>query len=184
MAKLRTVHEMATSMGDRQLAADSLWLLGNRELREDRPEEGLPMVEEALAIYRDLGNLFATADSVSGVGSYYRRIGSTETATAMQREALDMFVEVGNPTGIAMVLEEIAMIETMEGRHERALRLAGAADALKDEIGGGAPAELIRSGESLEESRRSLDPETAERSWNEGREMGTDKAIAYALEVS
>jgi predicted ATPase len=182
MAKLRTVHEMATSIGDRQLAADSLWLLGNRELQEDRPEEGLPMIEEALGIYRDLGNLFATADSVSGLGSYYRRIGDTETARSMQREALEMFVEVGNPTGIAMVLEEIAMIETMEGQHERALRLAGAADALKGEIGGGAPAELMRSGESLDESRRSLDPETAERSWSEGREMGTDKAIAYALE--
>jgi predicted ATPase/class 3 adenylate cyclase len=184
MAKLRTVHEMATSLGDQQLAADSLWILGNRELREDRPEVGLPMVEDALAIYRDLGNLFATADSVSGVGSYYRRIGETETARAMQREALEMFVEVGNPTGIAMVLEEIAMIETVEGRHERALRLAGAAAALKDDIGGGAPAELMRSGESFEESNRNLDPETARRAWDEGREMGLDKAVAYSLEGS
>jgi predicted ATPase/class 3 adenylate cyclase len=184
MAKLRTVHEMATSLGDQQLAADSLWILGNRELREDRPEVGLPMVEDALAIYRDLGNLFATADSVSGVGSYYRRIGETETARAMQREALEMFVEVGNPTGIAMVLEEIAMIETVEGRHERALRLAGAAAALKDDIGGGAPAELMRSGESFEESNRNLDPDTARRAWDEGREMGLDKAVAYSLEGS
>jgi predicted ATPase/class 3 adenylate cyclase len=182
MAKLRTVHEMATSIGDRQLAADSQWLLGTRELREERPENGLPMVEEALGIYRELGNLFATADSLSSLGSYYRTIGDSEAAIAAQREALEMFVEVGNPTGIAMVLEEMAMIDTMDGRHERALRLAGAADALKDQIGGGAPAELMRSEESLEESRRSLDPETAERSWNEGREMGTDKAVAYALE--
>ena len=140
------------------------------------------MVEEALVIYRELGNLFATADSLSGLGSHYRALGDREAATAAQREALEMFVEVGNPTGIAMVLEEMAMIETMDGRHERALRLAGAADALKDQIGGGAPAELMRSGESLEESRRSLDPGTAERAWDEGREMSTDKAIAYALE--
>ena len=83
-----------------------------------------------------------------------------------------------------MVLEEMAMVETMDGRHERALRLAGAADALKDQIGGGAPAELMRAGESLEESRRNLDPEAAERAWQEGRDMGTDKAIAYALERS
>jgi tetratricopeptide (TPR) repeat protein len=182
MAKLEKVLEMARSIGDRQLAADSLELLGNHELREGRREDGLPMVEEALSIYRDLGNLFATADSVSGLGSYYRREGDIDAATALQREALEIFVEVGNPTGIAMVLEEMAMIETMEGRHERALRLAGAADALKDQIGGGAPAELMRSGESFEESRRNLDPETADRAWDEGREMGTDKAIAYALE--
>ena len=74
------------------------------------------------------------------------------------------------------------MVETMDGRHQRALRLAGAATALKEEIGGGAPAELMRSGESLEKSRLNLEPEAAERAWNEGREMGTDKAIAYALE--
>jgi predicted ATPase/class 3 adenylate cyclase len=182
VAKLRTVLEMARSIDNRQLAADCLWILGNHELRQGQPEEGLPMVEEAMAIYRELGNLFSTADSLSGLGSFYRIIGDTEEARASQREALHIFVEVGNPTGIAMVLEEMAMVETMNGRHERALRLAGAADALKGETGGGAPAELMRSGESLEESRRELDPDTAERAWAEGREMDTDKAVAYALD--
>ncbi len=184
MAKLRRVLEMARSIDERQLAADCLFLLGSHDIRESRPEVGLPMVEEALAIYRELGNVFATADSLSGLGSFYRIVGDSDTARAAQRESLEIFVEVGNPTGIAMVLEEMAMIETMDGHHERALRLAGASDALKEDIGGGAPAELMRSAESFEESRRSLDPETAERAWNEGREMGTDKAIAFALEES
>jgi hypothetical protein len=40
----------------------------------------------------------------------------------------------------------------------------------------------MRSEESLEDARRSLDPEAAERAWEEGRDMGTDKAISYALE--
>jgi predicted ATPase/class 3 adenylate cyclase len=182
MAMLRRVLDMARSIGDRQLAADSLFLLGNNELREGRPEEGLPMAEEALAMYRELGNLFATADSLSGLGSFYRMIGDGKAACATQREALEIFVEVGNPTGIAMVLEEMAMVETMDGRHERALRLAGAASAVKEEIGGGAPEELMRSDEAIEESRRNLGPQAAERAWAEGREMGTDKAIASALE--
>jgi hypothetical protein len=42
----------------------------------------------------------------------------------------------------------------------------------------------MRSDESIEESRRNLDAEAAEQAWAEGREMGTDKAIAYALEGS
>jgi predicted ATPase/class 3 adenylate cyclase len=184
MAKLRRVLEIARSIGDRRLTADTLWNLGNNELREGRPEEGLPMVEDALLIYRELGNLFSTADALSGLGSFYRTVGDSEAAAAAQRESLEMFVEVGNPTGIAMVLEEMAMIETMDGHHERALRLAGAADRLKDQIGGGAPAELMRSGESLEASRRNLDPEAAERAWAEGREMAPDKAVIYALEGS
>jgi predicted ATPase/class 3 adenylate cyclase len=184
MAKLRRVLEMARSIGDRQLTADSLWILGNQERREGRSEVGLPMVEEALAIYRGLGNLFATADSLSGLGSYYRSIGDRAAATAAHREALLTFVEVRNPTGIAMVLEEMAIVESMEGRHERALRLAGAASALRDEIGGGPPAELIQSAESLDQSRRTLGPENADRAWAEGREMGTDMAIAHALERS
>jgi predicted ATPase/class 3 adenylate cyclase len=182
MAKLRRVLEMARSIDERQLAADSLFLLGSHEIREGRPEDGFPMLEEALTIFRELGNLFATADSLSGLGSYYRLIGESEAADTAQREALEIFVEVGNPIGIAMVLEEMAMTETMDGRYERALRLAGAADALKDQIGGGAPAELMRSAESLDESRRNLDPETAERAWSEGRDMSADKAVAYALE--
>ena len=181
MAKLRQVLEMARIIDDRQLAADSLFLLGNQELREGIPDTGLPMVEEAIGMYRALGNQFATADSISGLGSFYRRVGDSEAAAAMQREALEIFVDVGNPTGIAMVLEEMAMVETIDGHYERALRLAGAADALKDQTGGGAPAELMRSDESLAEARRHLDPEAAERAWTEGQEMGTDKAIAYAL---
>jgi tetratricopeptide (TPR) repeat protein len=181
-AKLRTVLDMARSLDDRLMVADCLYLLGNQELREGRPEEGLPMVEEALGIYRNLGNRFATADLLSGLGSFYRILGDCDAAAAAQREALEMFVEVGNPTGIAMTLEEMAMVETIEGRHERALRLAGAAEALREQTGGGPPAELMRSAESFAESRRNLDPETGERAWAEGREMSADKAIQYALE--
>jgi hypothetical protein len=140
------------------------------------------MVEEALEIHREMGNLFATADSLSGLGSFYRMLGDCDAAAAAHREAMEIFVEVGNPTGIAMTLEEMAMVETIEGRHERALRLAGAAEALREEIGGGPPAELMRSAESFAESRRNLDPEAGERAWAEGREMSADKAVHYALE--
>jgi predicted ATPase/class 3 adenylate cyclase len=183
-AKLRTVYDMAASIGDRQLAADSLRLLGSRELREGRLEEGLPMVEEALDTYRELGNLFATADSLTGLGSFYREIGDLDAAAAAQREALVMFVEVRNPTGISMALEEMAIIEASRGRHERALRLAGAVSALRGETGGGAPPELMRSTELLEESRSNLDPQVAGDAWNGGIEMGTDQAIDLALELS
>jgi predicted ATPase/class 3 adenylate cyclase len=182
MAKLRRVLDTARSIGDRQLTADSLFLLGAHEIREGRPENGFPMAEEGLAMFRELGNLFAIADSLSGLGSYYQSVGALDTARAAQRESLQIFVEVGNPTGIAMVLEEIAIVEAAGGQHERALRLAGAANALKQRIGGGAPAELMRTEEPLEKLRRNLDPEMAERAWNDGREMGTDKAVAYALE--
>jgi predicted ATPase/class 3 adenylate cyclase len=183
-SKLRKVLEIAKSIDDRPLIADSLYLLGNQELREGRPEEGLPMVEEALDIYRDLGNRFATADLLSGLGSFYRILGDCDAAKGAQQEALEMFVEVGNPTGIAMTLEEMAMVETIEGQHERALRLAGAAEALREQTGGGPPAELMRSAESFAESRRNLDPEAGKRAWAEGRGMNADKAIQYALEES
>jgi tetratricopeptide (TPR) repeat protein len=158
--------------------------LGNNALRKGQPQEGLAMVEEALAIYRELGNRFAAADALSGIGSAYRLVGDGDAACDAHRQALEIFVEVGNPTGIAMVLEEMAMVETMDGRHERALRLAAAAASLKEETGGGAPEELMKAEEGLQASRRSLDAETAERAWQEGREMGTDKAIAYALNGS
>ena len=181
MAKLHEALEMARAIGDRQLTADCLGLIGNYELRQGRPEGALPMVEESLAILRELGNKFAMADSLSGLGSFYRIIGDGDASCAAHRQALEIFAEVGNPLGIAMVIDEMAMVETMDGRHERALRLAGAASALKERIGGGAPEELMRSEEGLSGSRQSLDPETADRAWTEGRDMGTDKAVAYAL---
>jgi tetratricopeptide (TPR) repeat protein len=182
MAKIRRSQELARSLGDREMIANIQWLLGNHELRADRPEQGLPMVEEALKVFREVGNRFSVAESLSGLGSIYRRIGKSEEATTAQREALEIFIEVDNPTGIATALQEMAIVETMEGRDERALRLAGAASALRHEVGGGPPAELMRTDKVLTESRARLRPEAAEAAWNEGTTMGTDKAIALALE--
>ncbi|HJV04499.1 MAG TPA: tetratricopeptide repeat protein [Actinomycetota bacterium] len=183
LSKLRTVRDIARKMGDREMVADSTYILGSQAINEGRLDEGLPMVEEALGMYREQGNLFRTADALSGLGSFYRIVGDADAAREVQRDALEMFVEVANPTGVAMALEEMAMVATMEGQHERALRLAGAAEAQRDRIGGGAPAELMRSAESFEQSRRNLGPEAARRAWDEGRAMGIDKAVAFALEA-
>jgi tetratricopeptide (TPR) repeat protein len=182
MEKVRRALDIARRIGDRQLIADCLGLLASAARREGKIDEALSMAEESLALVRETGNRYALADSLAGMGEVYRLVGDGQSACKAHCQALTIFAEVGNPTGIALVLEEMALVDTMDGRYERALRLGGAAAALKERIGGGPPAPLMRMTEAYEESRRGLDPETAERAWAEGLQLDTDKAVTYALE--
>jgi predicted ATPase/class 3 adenylate cyclase len=184
MEKVRRALAIARRIGDKSLIADCLGLLASAARREGRVDDALAMAEESLALVRETGNRYALADSLAGMGEVYRVVGDGDAACRAHCQALTIFSEVGNPTGITLTLEEMAMVDTMDGRYERALRLGGAAAALKERIGGGPPAPLMRMTEAYETARRGLDPDTAERAWGEGLQMDTDKAVAYALDSS
>jgi hypothetical protein len=55
------------------------------------------------------------------------------------REALELFREADSPMGIAQVLQALTFMASWEGRHTDAVRLAGAAEALPERLGGRAP---------------------------------------------
>lgn len=97
-------------------------------------------------------------------------------------EALTMFHEAENPSGMALMLQGLAHIETMLGRTERALRLAGAADAVREAIGGGAPPELLLAKDPRATARGQMRQEEIGRAWDEGRSMSLEEALSYALE--
>ena len=183
MEKVRRALDIARSIGDKQLIADCLGLLANHARREGQLDEALSMAEASLELLREIGNRYALADSLGGIGEIYRVAGKSDAACDVHRQALEIFVEVGNPTGIALVLEEMALVDAMDRRYERALRLGGAASALRDRIGGGPPGVLMRADEAYEEARRNLPADAADRAWAEGLEMETDKAVAYALDT-
>lgn len=68
-------------------------------------------------------------------------------------------------------------------RHEDAIRLIGAAQSLRERIGGGAPINFLAGfmGDLETEARAHLSQEAAQRAINEGRTMSVDAALALAV---
>ena len=72
-----------------------------------------------------------------------------------------------------------------QGQHESALRLAGAASALREAIG--APltrAQQSKLDQALEPARRRLGEVRAAAAWAEGRAMTVDAAVDHALALT
>jgi hypothetical protein len=69
------------------------------------------------------------------------------------------------------------------GRPERAVRLAAAATAVREEVGGHLPDAFFDPfRDPRETAAEVLDPETVDRLWAEGWTMSIEEAVAYARE--
>src|SRR6185436_6757368 len=96
-------------------------------------------------------------------------------------EALDLFREVDNATGIGIALTDLAFLAVWEGRYQDALRLAGAADSVRTRIGGPpGPIGGFLEGDPAADAREHLSPADADRAWAEGLAMTADEAVAMA----
>jgi hypothetical protein len=109
-------------------------------------------------------------------------MGDLDTARAHFLRALGMAERFGDRTGIALSLDNLAEIEISRGRPTRGMQLAGAAEAIKDEVGGQAPPELIDLPDPRKRASPVLSDEEIDAAWKEGRAMTLQEAIAFARE--
>jgi hypothetical protein len=72
------------------------------------------------------------------------------------RAAARLAEQMGDRTGMALSLDNLVFLENAKGRAERAMRLAGFSQALKEQVGGEAPPELLPLNDPWEGARRYL----------------------------
>jgi predicted ATPase/class 3 adenylate cyclase len=152
-------------------------------LMQGRYDSALPLLEEASARSRRLGDMFRLFDDLGAVGQAHRLLGNIGEARAVFLEALDIVERAGVPGGIGTVLEMMSALESGLGRHDRATRLFGAGEAIRESIGGGYPTEAVMLGDPVGAARQAIGDEAADRALAEGRAMSRDEAVAYAREV-
>jgi len=138
-------------------------------------------LEEVVAIWRRLGERLHLAFDLLWLAFAHGRVGHRQDARSAALEALELFREVDNRTGIGITLTDLAFLATWEGRHADAVRLAGASESLKEQVGGppGAIGGLLE-GDPAEEARAHLSTESAQRAWEEGRALSVAEAVALA----
>ena len=90
--------------------------------------------------------------------------------------------ELADRDGIADSLEDLAAVAASLGRSQRAARLSGSAEALREAIDAPIPPSRRADYErNVVETRAALGQEAFAAAWAEGRAMSLEQALAYAL---
>jgi predicted ATPase/DNA-binding SARP family transcriptional activator len=138
-------------------------------------------IEEALAVYRELGHRRLVPWALLQLCQADWVTGEFAGARARLREALAAYRELDNRSGLATALEHGAGLAAAEGDAARALRLAGAAAALRETIKVPRSAPRLQELERrLERARRRLDPADQDAEWAAGRALSLEDAIVTA----
>jgi len=140
------------------------------------------LYEQSLEIFRELGHRWGIAGALADLGGLAREQRDCRTAHSLYRESLRIFQELEHKRGIARLLECFACSAAVQHQAERSLRLAGAAAALRQNIG--APltsAEQAKLEAMLDPARQVLNDTSGTTAWLEGWSMPIEKALEEVL---
>ena len=139
-------------------------------------------IQQARAANQRLGRAHDVADWSETLPLVLRAVGDFPNAYEAARVSLRRWDELGTLGRLPLGLKMLAAVELGLGRPERAVRLGAAAERWNDQIGGEVPDIIALLGNPVEEARPLLPPDEHARAEAEGRRMGLEEQIAYALE--
>lgn len=172
------------ALRDRWAIAFSLNNLGNVALDEGKYSEARAYLQEAVALQREIGDKWAIGNALNNLGNVTREQGDYATTRALYEESLHLNRELGDRWALAYLLEDIGCLVARQGGTAVALRLIGAASALREAIGAPlSPAEQSKLDASLEPARQALSEAERTAALAEGRIMGLEPAIEQASQL-
>jgi predicted ATPase/class 3 adenylate cyclase len=177
--------ELFRRAGDELGVTRVLWMSVIGDLAAGDWEGPIARAEEAVAIWRRVGDRFRLGDGLVWLAVGYARVGRPADARATMGEALELYRAADSPMGITSVVLGLASLARWEGRYEEAVRLAGAAESLREQVGGRAPMDFLAGvvGDPEAEARARLPEDAARRAWEEGRAMSAERALALAVDL-
>jgi predicted ATPase len=169
-------------LGDRTGVAWSLNSQGDVAQDQGDFTAAQTLYEQGLAIFRELGDRWGIAGTLADLGNLAREQQDCAAAHSLYRESLKIFQELEHKRGIARLLECFACSAAAQLQAERALRLAGAAAVLRQNIGAPlTPGEQAKLEAILARARQALTNTSGATAWLEGWAMPVEKAIEEVL---
>ena len=141
-----------------------------------------PLWEEALTISRELGDEALAVTQLAGLAGIDFHAGAVNDARRIALDALDLACDLENVALCTWLLDFIAAFAAADAPVP-AVRLAGAADALRRASGGGMRIEDLHIESAQLAAARSLSPDELDQAWAEGRAMTLESAIDVAREL-
>jgi predicted ATPase len=165
-------------LGDRTGAAWARNHQGDLARDEGDSAAASSLYRQSLADFRELGDRWGIAGSLADLGNLAREQREYDAAAVLYRESLGLFRDLDHKRGIARLLESFACSAAAQSQPERALRLAGAATALRQSIGAPLTAdEQMKLERGLEPARNALTTTAGRTAWLEGWVTPVERAI-------
>jgi predicted ATPase len=169
-------------LGDRTGIAWSLNHQGDVAREQGASVAARALYEQGLVLFRELGDRWGIAGTLADLGTLAREQQNCREAQTLYRESLRVFQELDHKRGIARLLECFACSAAAQLQAERSLRLAGAAAALRQNIGAPlTPAEHHKLETILDPARQALTNTVCATAWLEGWAMPVEKATEEVL---
>jgi tetratricopeptide (TPR) repeat protein len=171
---------IAEELNDERGLANAAWAHAMCALQEEDWEEARLRAQDTLDRFTALDDWFGVALGRFVFYQVARLTGELGEARRLMLESLDDAEARADTAALFSVIESLAALDSAAGAHERALALAGAADAFKENYGGGAPPALIEAIDARDAARHSLSEERIAELWEHGRDLSLAEALALA----
>jgi predicted ATPase/class 3 adenylate cyclase len=174
---------LSRGLGGAELLGAYLISLGDEYLLEGNLARATELNEEAAQLYRKRGRMGLLQIALDNLGWAALIRGDHQKAEALHEESLVLCRELGDKLIGLESIEGLACVAGAEGAAERAARLLGAAEALREAAGYQQATRTRALREPYFTVARARTGEKAwTAAWEEGRSMNFEEAIAYALE--
>jgi len=173
--------EVLVTVSDQGIRLEAMVALGELLVQAGRLAEARPALEEVRALARGPEAPRGRAALFLGLVAVFE--GDEAAGRPLLAESLGIFQRLRNRYAAAASLDGLAGLALSDGDPLRALRLSGAAAALRDATGAQlAPSwrEVVRT--MVVEPAAAAAGEGAEAAWAEGQAMALDEAVAAATE--
>jgi DNA-binding CsgD family transcriptional regulator len=171
---------MLRRVGDGALLQTALGLLGHAARLEGDAAAARRYWEEAVAVARSLGYRGSLVAALLNLGELALAEGDEPGASARYAEALEAALAAAGEI-VPNVLDRLAGLALLQGRPAHALRLFGAAAALRRASGWPLKPQWWRlRDEQIVAARAALPVAEAERAWAAGQGATLDQAVALA----
>jgi non-specific serine/threonine protein kinase len=172
-------------LGDQRGTALSLQGLGFVARMQGDNARAQSLLEEALRLFRAANDRFQIGLTTGYLADAVFAAGDLPRSRVILLESLDVLRALGARSRMARCLERWAAFAVAQGHAAAAVRLAGAADALRSALGDPLSAtQLAERERMLRPARSSLSAEMAKQEWALGRAMTMEEAIDLALDVA
>ena len=175
---------IARSMKDEYAETRPLHMLAAAARMEGDLKHARDLYNESLALARKIRDEALVSNELDNLGSVSLHLGEVKGAKDMYREAAERIYKQQNMYLLPYVPLHFSMVALEEGKHERAVKLLAASDALFESSGMSPdPDEIVERENTISRLRKAVDVGNFERLWTEGRKLSLDQTVRYSLEV-
>ena len=169
-------------LGDREGIAKTTWGLATMAYGGEDWDRVAELATSSVEMFRELDNPFGLGWALHLQGLALTVLRRPDQAAASHKEAMGIFLGSDDRSAVALLLADLAILAESVGDVGRAIRLAGAADRVEEEVGTGLLVSDAAVSKRLRGLRGLLPPAESDPLFAEGRAMSMEQALAYAKE--